>query len=128
MREKGTAICRVKKEYKVRKLIASVFITLDGFMEGPNGELAWQTGNENTENGANEEKDIDNLLSTVDAILLGRRSYDNLVNYWPSASGDSLADKMNTIPKFVFSNTLKKVDWGKWNNATLVKGNIVDEI
>ncbi len=54
----------------MRKVIASVFVTLDGFMEGPNGELDWRTGTGKSEDYSDMDKDMDDLLSSVDAILL----------------------------------------------------------
>lgn len=105
----------------MRKVILSIFITLDGFIEGPNKEIDWHIGDEEM------QKFGDNTLNAVDTISLGRVSYQVFVNYWPTATGDS-ADIINTLPKIVFSRTLDNAPWGKWDNARLVKDHISEEI
>jgi dihydrofolate reductase len=57
-------------------------------------------------------------------------TYQIMANFWPSATDDTApgADRMNNVPKVVFSKTLDKVEWGKWNNARLVKENVAQEI
>jgi dihydrofolate reductase len=108
----------------VRKVILSMMVSLDGFIEGPNRELDWTIVDKEIDSYA------DDLLSTVDAILLGRRTYQLFAGFWPTASTEEeiIANKMNEIPKFVFSRTLDKAPWGKWNNARLVRENIAEEI
>ncbi|HMH10764.1 MAG TPA: dihydrofolate reductase family protein, partial [Candidatus Nitrosopolaris rasttigaisensis] len=110
-----------------RKVILSNMVTLDGFFEGPNKELDWQIVD-----GENKEYAID-LLSKVDALLFGRVTYQLMADYWPAAATNpstpksdlEIADKMNNLPKIVFSKTLQEV---KWNNSRLVKENIAEEI
>jgi dihydrofolate reductase len=73
------------------------------------------------------------LLSKVDALLFGRVTYQLMADYWPAAATNpstpksdlEIADKMNNLPKIVFSKTLQEV---KWNNSRLVKENIAEEI
>jgi dihydrofolate reductase len=103
----------------VRKVIASPFVTLDGFIAGPDGELDWSVGDE-----AFDREQLPALLDRVDAILLGRLTYQALAAYWPftSTEEDSTADLVNTIPKVVFSRTLAEAPWGPFKNARLVKG------
>lgn len=110
----------------MRKIIVSMHITLDGFVSGPNGEFDFGGPDE----GDVIENSINELLSRVDTILLGRVAYQLLVKFWPSATTDDsiIADKMNTYSKMVFSKTLENVEWGKWNNARLVKDEIEKEI
>jgi dihydrofolate reductase len=102
----------------LRNVIVSIFLSIDGFFEGLNKELDWHGWDNEM------EKYMSDFLDTVDAIILGRVSYQLLAAYWPS-SNESLAPKLNSLPKFVFSNTLEKVEW---NNSRLIKGNIKDEI
>ncbi|HEX8037902.1 MAG TPA: dihydrofolate reductase family protein [Chryseosolibacter sp.] len=73
---------------------------------------------------------IDNLRN-VDAILLGRTTAEGFIPYWadiaknPSDSFHALAQPLHTIPKIVFSNTLKE---NKWDNATVVAGDFSEGI
>ena len=111
----------------MRKVILSNNVTLDGFFEGPNKELDWHIVDEE-----GKEYAID-LLGNVDALLFGRVTYQLMADYWPAAATNpstpksdlEIADKMNNLPKIVFSKTLQEV---KWNNSSLVKENIVEEI
>lgn len=111
----------------MRKVILSNAVTLDGFFEGPNKELDWQIVDEE-----NKKYAID-LLSNVDALLFGRVTYQLMADYWPAAATNpsiskselEIADKMNNLPKIVFSKTLQEV---KWNNSRLVKENSAEEI
>ena len=117
----------------MRKVIASTFVTLDGLMVGPNEEMDWVLDNLDGE----MENDIADQLKNVDAILLGRVTYQIMANYWPTATTGAsvrrsqgaedpiITDKMNNLPKIVFSKTLQKAEW---KNSRLIKENIKDEI
>ena len=102
----------------MRRLFAHVFVSLDGFIEGPDPELNWFVTDEEV------EEHIENVLDSIDAMIYGRAAYLSMVTYWPSATG-RFAHKMHEIPKIILSNTLKKVEW---NNATLIKDNAAEEI
>jgi dihydrofolate reductase len=104
-------------------------MSLDGFMAGPKGELDWFVTEgflKNTEYGQNAR----DVISSVDTILLGRLTYETFVGYWPTAEDNDpvITNGMNKLPKVVFSKTLDKVEWGKWGNARLVKGDAASEI
>ena len=111
----------------MRKVILSNSVTLDGFFEGPNKELDWHIVDEEAKEYAKD------LLSNVDTLLFGRVTYQLMADYWPAAATNpstpksdlEIADKMNNLPKIVFSKTLQEV---KWNNSRLVKENIAEEI
>ena len=109
----------------MRKVIASPFVTLDGFIAGPDGELDWSVGDE-----AFDREQLPALLNRVDAILLGRLTYQALAAYWPftSAEDDRIADRMNTLPKFVFSRTLSEAPWGHFKNARVVEDDPVEAV
>src|SRR5438552_17342444 len=96
-------------------------VTLDGFFEGPKSwELDWHDsvwGDELEEYSSEQSK-------STGMLLFGRVTYEGMASYWPSQKGE-IADFMNTIPKIVFSKTMKKAEW---NNTTLVKGNAVEEV
>ena len=102
----------------MRKVIASPFVTLDGFIAGPDGALDWSVGDE-----AFDREQLPALLDRVDVILLGRLTYQALAAYWPfaSAEDDRVADLVNTTPKVVFSRTLSEAPWGHFKNAKVVK-------
>jgi dihydrofolate reductase len=105
-------------------------LTLDGFMSGPNGEMDWGQPNIGAEDNW---KDVFDMLSTVDTVLMSRVIYRGFKEYWPAAGTNSSSSKfekefsnwLNNTPKIVFSKTLDKVDW---MNARLVKGDVDKEI
>jgi dihydrofolate reductase len=101
----------------VRKVIVSTFVTLDGVMEEPQ--------NWNVQFWTDDQTDYaTDLLFASDALLLGRETYEAFASSWSTRSGD-FADKINNMPKFVASTTLKEpLAW----NATLIKGNVPQEV
>ncbi len=107
----------------MRKVIFAMLTSLDGFFEGPNREIDWH----NVDKEFNEYA-ID-FLNSVDALLFGRVTYQLMASYWPTATAiendPMVADKMNSLPKIVFSRTLDKVEW---RNTRLVKENIAEEV
>ncbi len=105
----------------MRKLIMWNLVTLDGFFEGPK---SWEIDWHDTVWGEELEQYAIEQSKSTGALLFGRVTYEGMASYWPTQKGD-IADFMNTIPKVVFSRTLKKADW---NNARLVKENAVEEV
>ncbi|MGQ0602495.1 MAG: dihydrofolate reductase family protein [Anaerolineales bacterium] len=105
----------------MRKVVAGLFLSLDGVAELPD---QWQC----------DHFDDDMLATLVahiaagDTVLLGRMTYGEWEPYWPTATDEPYASHINTTPKYVVSTTRDKVEWGKWNNATLIKGNLAEEI
>ena len=96
-------------------------VTLNGFFEGAKSwELDWH---DSVWGDELEKYSIEQSKSTG-MLLFGRVTYEGMASYWPSQKGE-IADFMNTIPKIVFSKTMKKAEW---NNTTLVKGNAVEEV
>lgn len=103
----------------MRKVIAGLFISLDGVVEAPG---SWQEHFDEDMGEALTEQ-----LTSQDAVLLGRVTYQEWASYWPNATGDEgFADFINSTPKYVFSTTLDNVD--EWENSTLVKGDLAQEI
>lgn len=105
----------------MRKLIAWNLVTLDGYFEGESAwELDWH------ERVWGEELEAFSLEQGDDAaaLLFGRKTYEGMAAYWSSATG-AIADFMNTVPKVVFSRTLKKVNW---NNARLAGSAVQAEV
>ena len=103
----------------MRRVIVSNLASVDGFFEGPNKELDWHIVD------AEFLEYAKGLLRTVDTLVFGSATYELMAKYWPSAPVDEIADKMNNLPKIVFSRTLQKVDW---NNSKLVRNNIQQEV
>jgi dihydrofolate reductase len=111
----------------VRKIITTTWVTLDGFIAGPNEEMDWVMVDE--EMGKYE----DDMVSNADTLLLGRVTYQSFAGSWPhvpdnpavSPEEKEYARKLNAMHKIVFSKTLPTVEW---NNSTLVKEVIPEEI
>jgi dihydrofolate reductase len=107
----------------MRKIIFQITVSIDGLFEGPNKEIDWH----NVDDEFNEFA-ID-LLNKVDVLLFGRKTYQLMESYWPTKevikNDPTIAERMNNLPKIVFSKTLDKVEW---NNVTLIKENIAEEV
>lgn len=118
----------------MRKLVLSTHVTLDGYASGPDGELDWHFSHWNDE----MEEAMAEQLSTVDTLLVGRVTYEAMADYWPAAAADpegrrkdiQFAEWMNQVAKIVFSKKLSPFDKEamRWNNTSLIKGNIVEKI
>jgi dihydrofolate reductase len=95
----------------MRRLIVQEFVTLDGLAAGPNGEVDFIPAAVGDAGVAENQM---RFIDTVETIVLGRATYEMFAGYWPTATGDDkpFADKLNTIPKLVFSRTLERVPWG----------------
>ena len=109
-----------------RKVIYSMMVSLDGFVEGPNQEIDWVIIDEEIHTHANDE------AREMGAFLYGRRMYEVMAGYWPTAESDPLSTSIEVEfariwrdkPKIVFSRTLEKVDW----NSTLVGEGVAEEV
>lgn len=96
----------------MRKLIVTEFLTLDGVYEEA---TPWRSGYEPDDGPFKRDE-----LFESGALLLGRVTYEGFARYWPTATG-AFAERMNALPKFVASTTLKTADW----NATILDGDVV---
>jgi dihydrofolate reductase len=108
------------------KIVITENVSLDGVIEDPTGAEGLSVGGWfwETDRGEDGERfTLDKTLRT-EALLLGRRSYEFFAATWPSRAGE-LADRMNSLPKYVVSSTLEDPDW---NNSTLLTGDVVDAI
>ncbi len=114
------------------KLVVSTFLTLDGVMQAPGDAKedttggfkygGWQIPFFDEDAG----KIMNEQIEATSALLLGRVTYRIHAAYFPTAPADDpFAQKLNSIPKYVVSTTLKKVEW---SNSTLIKGNIAEEV
>ncbi len=111
------------------KLVVTAFVTLDGIVEAPGfdehrtGRNAWALRVQADEDEVYNKGQI----MSADALLLGRRTWQIWAAFWPTASGGDLemTDKMNSIPKYVVTNTLKRADW---NNTTILSGDVAAQV
>ena len=100
----------------MRKIVAGLFISLDGVYEAPD---QWHFPYFDDEMGA----EVGAMMGGSDTMLLGRQTYEEFASYWPQQSSDvEPADYMNNTPKLVVSNTLKTPL--TWQNSTLISGNV----
>ncbi len=110
----------------MRKIIVSEFLTLDGVMEDPGGAEKFPQGGWafKYERGPEGDKFKLDEVMEAGALLLGRTTYEGFAAAWPSRSGE-FADKMNSMPKYVISATLKEA---KWNNSKIIESGIVEKV
>ncbi len=104
----------------MRKIVAGLFISLDGVFEAPD---QWHFPYFNDEMG----EAVGAQMAAADTMLLGRVTYQEFAGFWPQQGDDvEFADVMNNTPKLVVSTTLDSVD--EWQNSTLVTGDVADEL
>jgi len=95
-------------------------MTLDGVVEAPGGNETvhphggWQPKYRTPEGGKYKMDE----LAGVDALLLGKTTYEHFAAYWPGQTGGGFADRMNQLPKYVVSRNLQKVEW---NNSHILR-------
>jgi dihydrofolate reductase len=104
------------------RIVVTEFVSLDGVMEAPGGGEDYKHGGWTFEIARGEEGDkfkLDEIVA-AEAQLLGRRTYEGFAAAWPSMTDEvGFADKFNSMPKYVFSNTLEQADW---TNSTILSG------
>jgi dihydrofolate reductase len=109
----------------MRKLAAFSNVTLDGYCADKNGDIGWAKGNMDPEFHAFVAENA----KSGGLLLLGRITYDLMASYWPTphaVENDSVvAERMNNLPKVVFSRTLAKASW---SNTKLVKSDVAAEV
>ncbi|MBZ0298300.1 MAG: dihydrofolate reductase family protein [Anaerolineae bacterium] len=113
----------------MRKLVVGTFVTLDGVMQAPGGPDEDRDGG--FQHGGWLVPYLDDMFGEsmaewarrADAFLLGRKTYEMFAASWPNSTDPEEA--LNIRPKFVASRTLDRVDW---NNSTLLKGEVAEEV
>ena len=116
----------------MRKIVVSEFVTLDGVMQAPGNAEEDREGGF-TQGGWTMPYWHDEIGTVIfgsmqasDTMLLGRKTYQGFAAAFASApAGDPFTDHMNNTPKYVVSTTLAQAEW---QNATLIKSNVVEEI
>ena len=113
----------------MRKLIATEFMSLDGVIDSPGGDNEFVRGGwtfkfSDPEGG---QFKVEETMSSG-ALLLGRTTYEGFAAAWPGRTDDAgFADKFNSMPKYVVSQTLGQDDL-TWENSTLISGDVLAEI
>jgi dihydrofolate reductase len=104
----------------MRKIVAGLFISLDGVTESSD---QWHFPYFNDEMA----EAIQSQMAASDTMLLGRVTYQEFAGFWPrqTEADMPMADYMNNTPKLVVSTTLETVEW---QNSTLIKGNVVEAL
>ncbi|MFG2788713.1 dihydrofolate reductase family protein [Streptomyces sp. NPDC048419] len=108
------------------KIVLMMNISLDGFVEGPDHDISWHSVDEEIHQHFND------VIRRYGALLSGRRTYELMAGYWPTADADpnisavgaAFAGIWRTIPKVVYSRTLERADW----NATVVRSVVPEEV
>lgn len=103
----------------MKKIIVDVAVTLDGFIEGPNGEIDWCI--------MDDDMDFPGFLSNIDSIFYGRVSYDSWGNFQPAADASPAEQQLwqgvHSKNKFVFSSQSRQDD-----RAIFISTNIADKV
>jgi dihydrofolate reductase len=101
------------------RLVATEYLSLDGVFEEP-GHWSGPFFKEEAQQFKYDE------LQASDAQLIGRKTYQGFAAAWPTMEGTGdFGEKMNTMPKYVVTSTLHKLDW---SGSHQVKGNIAGEV
>ncbi|MFF3417511.1 dihydrofolate reductase family protein [Streptomyces sp. NPDC002698] len=102
-------------------------VSLDGVVQDPDGEEGFELGGWFPRFGGEDLAEWSKIALEealgAEAWLLGRRSYEFFGERWRPRSGE-LADRLNSMPKYVVSSTLEEPDW---DNSTVLKGDVVTE-
>ncbi|TAJ99131.1 MAG: deaminase [Chloroflexota bacterium] len=98
----------------MRKIVVGMLLSLDGVAEAPNDFFGWDDA---------LDASIPRLIATQDAVILGRRSYDEWVDFWPGSEIEPFATFINRVVKHVATST--PLDRA-WANATVIDGDLVD--
>ena len=108
------------------RVVVTEFISLDGVIEAPGDPSEYERGGWAQGGGdASMQFKFEELMAS-DAQLLGRKTYEGFAAAWPTMEGTGVfGEKMNEMPKFVASSTLRDPTW---NNTTVIDGDLRQEI
>jgi dihydrofolate reductase len=101
----------------VRKLVAYELLSLDGVAEDPDQFI--------TDFDDVMEENLGRVIATQDSVLLGRRTYDDWADFWPTSDIEPFASFINAVEKFVVTTaTLGET----WTNTTVIDGNLLEAV
>ena len=114
----------------MRKIIAMIHLSLDGFSSGPNDELDWISFDDELEQYAHS------MHAIADAVIWGRVTYQGMASYWLTVPGNPAstpaelehANWLKQSTKIVVSRTLDRIEWDQAQNIVLIKDNIAEAI
>ncbi len=110
----------------MRRLSVFNSVTLDGYFAGLNGDFSWA---HNDQQDSEWDAFVAGNANPGGQLLFGRITYELMASYWPTPmaaeNSPEIAERMNILPKVVFSRTLDKASW---SNTTLVKGDVAAEV
>ena len=111
------------ENHPMRTVASFIFISLDGFYEGPNGELDWPNVDEEFNDFAVRQ------LDEADTLGFGRATYEHMAAYWPTeqamANDPAITARMNEKEKLVFSTTLSDASW---SGTTVVRSDAIEHV
>jgi dihydrofolate reductase len=101
----------------VRKVVAYELLSLDGVAEEPSQFIA--------EFDDVMRENLGRVISLQDAVLLGRRTYDEWAGFWPSSDNEPFASFINSVEKYVVTSTVPEIGW---TNTTTIDGDLLDAL
>ena len=110
------------------RIVITEFVSVDGVMEDPGGSEGSKLGpwTFQFDRGAEGNQFKIDELAASDAMLLGRVTYEGFAAAWPDRTDEAgFADKMNSMPKYVVSSTLRDPSW---SNSTVIAGDVARSI
>jgi dihydrofolate reductase len=115
-----------ERRVQMGRIVVTEYISVDGVVEAPSGmedfeRVGWTDAF--TRGPEGDGFKVDETMAS-DALLLGRVTYDGFAPVWPQVEGE-FADKFNSMPKYVVSQTLEDPEW---NNTTVLRGDVVEEV
>jgi dihydrofolate reductase len=110
------------------RIVVSEYMTIDGVIQDPGGTGEYDRGGWSFDYNRGDEGDKFKLdeLNAADAQLQGRITYEGMAAAWPTMKDDAgFADRMNSMPKYVVSTTIKDPEW---ENSTVISDNVPEEV
>ena len=111
----------------MRKLVFQEFLSVDGYAADKDHSTKFF---EDPKYSMAIDEDMLSEMQRFDLILLGANTYKMFVDFWPEADPKEqiVADKLNSIPKMVFSKSLKEAPWGRWQPAEIIRTDAAEKI